>query len=133
MNSEQPDTDAPIQHYSEVLLARAAPIFEQAARAAQALGLHALVHTQGNPPTLCLQVSHHPQGFASHYLIQFDGSSAKVHHQLYFANEGTQRTLPGGIDSINNMVLDTQLSELFREGFSLSLPPLEQRHPKGFW
>lgn len=133
MNSEQQSPDDPIRHYSEVLLARAAPLFEQAAVAARELGLHALVHTQGDPPALTLQVSLDDRSYASHYLIQFDSSSARVHHQLYFAIDGTTRTLPGGVDSINNMVLDTQLSELFREGFSVSLPPLEQRHPKGFW
>src|SRR5690606_18337403 len=126
-----PDNTVP--HYSEVLLARAAPVFEQAALAAQEQGLHALVHTQGNPPELCLEVGREEHGYSSHYRIRFDSATSQVLHQLYFANDGSTRALPGGVDSINNMVLDTQLSELFREGFDLSLPALEQRHPKGFW
>lgn len=31
------------------------------------------------------------------------------------------------------MVLDTQLDDLFREAFQLSLPELRERHPEGFW
>lgn len=133
MNNEQQRPVDTVQHYSEVLLARAAPILEQAALAAREQGLQALVHTQGSPPALCLEVSRDERSFTSHYRIQFDDATCQVHHQLYFARDGSSRTLPGGVDSINNMVLDTQLSELFREGFNLSLPALEQRHPKGFW
>lgn len=133
MNSEHQNPVDTVQHYSEVLLARAAPILEQAALAAREQGLQAQVHTEGSPPELCLEVSRDKRGFSSHYRIQFDSPTGQVHHQLYFASDGSRRTLPGAVDSINNMVLDTQLSELFREGFNLSLPSLEERHPKGFW
>lgn len=133
MSTDQQIPDDPIQHYSEVLLARAVPVFEQAAESAREAGLHAQVHAQGTPPELCLQVRTDEHGYASHYLIQFDTRSQQVQHQLFFATDGTSRTLPGGVESINNMVLDTQLSDLFREGFSVTLPSLEERHPKGFW
>lgn len=119
--------------YSEVLLARAAPVFEQAALAAQQAGLHAVVHTSGNPPELCLQVSHRETAHASHYRIRLDPTSQQVQHQVLLAVDGSCRRLLAGLDSINSMVLDTHLSDLFREGFSISLPPVEERHPRGFW
>lgn len=121
------------RRYSELLLARAAPVFEQAARSAREAGLHASVHTMGNPPELCLQVSTGDGAHASHYLIQLDQASLLVQHQLLLAIDGSSRRLNGGLDSINNMVLDTHLSALFREGFGVILAPLEERHPKGFW
>src|SRR5690606_30978746 len=57
MTSMTAVTDQHRQQYSEVLLARAAPLFEQTALAAGEAGLHAQVHVQGTPPELCLQVS----------------------------------------------------------------------------
>lgn len=122
-----------MRRYSELLLARAAPIFEQAALSAREAGLHASVHTEGNPPELCLRVSTDESGHASHYLIQLDQAGRRVRHQLLLAIDGSSRRVSGGLDSINNMVLDTHLSALFREGFSITLPALEERHPKGFW
>lgn len=121
------------RRYSELLLARAAPIFEQAALSAREAGLYARVHTDGDPPELCLQVSSDETGHASHYLIQLDQGGQQVRHQLLLAIDGSSRRISGGLDSINNMVLDTHLSTLFREGFSVTLPALEERHPRGFW
>lgn len=131
--TDQPAPDELARHYSEVLLARAVPLFEQVAQAARDVGLHAEVHTSGNPTQLYLQVKSSKDGTASHYLIQLDGITRQVQHQLFLATDGTTRRLPGGVDSINNMVLDTQLAMLFREGFGITLPAVELRHPPGFW
>lgn len=133
MMTDQPTPDELAQYYSQVLLARAAPLFEQVAQAARDAGLYAEVHTSGNPTQLYLQVKSSEQGHASHYLIQLDSSTRQVQHQLFLAADGTTHRLPGGIDSINSMVLDTQLAALFREGFGVTLPAVEQRHPAGFW
>ena len=121
------------RRYSEVLLARAAPVFEQAALSAREAGLQATVHTGGNPPELCLHVSANDNAHASHYLIQLDQASLQVQHQLLLTVDGRCRWVSGGLESINNMVQYTHLSTLFREGFSVILPPVEERHPKGFW
>lgn len=133
MTTAHPPPEDLAQRYSEVLLARAAPLFEQAALIAQDSGLHPEVYTSGSPPELCLQVRSSEQGYASYYLIKLDSGTRQVHHHLYFAINGTTRRLLGGLDSINSMVLDTHLAQLFREGFSVTLAPLEQRHPAGFW
>lgn len=133
MMTDQSTPDELAQHYSQVLLARAMPLFEQAAQGARDAGLHAEVHTSGNPTQLYLQVRSSEHGYASHYLIQLDSSTRQIQHQLFLAADGTTRRLPGGVDSINSMVLDTQLATLFREGFGMTLPAVEQRHPAGFW
>ncbi|PRB80470.1 hypothetical protein [Pseudomonas sp. MYb185] len=121
------------RRYGEILLARAAPLFEQAALAARQAGLNAVVHTAGSPPELCLEVSAVEHGHASHYRIAADTSRGQVRHQLYFVTDGTTRTLEAGLDSINSMVLDTQLATLFHDGFALTLPAVAERHPAGFW
>ena len=128
-----PVADTFARRYGEILLARAAPLFEQAALAARQAGLRATVHTSGAPPELCLEVRASDHGYASHYRITADIGSRQVRHQLYFAADGTTRTLEAALESINSMVLDTQLLTLFRDGFGLSLPVLTQRHPAGFW
>ena len=133
MMTEQPTPDGLTQRYSQILLARAAPLFEQIAQAARDAGLDADVHTSGSPMQLCLQVRSSPHGHASHYLIQLDSSSQQVQHQLFLAADGTTRKVAGGVESINSMVLDTQLATLFREEFQVTLPIKEQRHPAGFW
>ncbi len=132
MTSMTAVTDQHRQQYSEVLLARAAPLFEQTALAAGEAGLHAQVHVQGTPPELCLQVSRDADSRSSHYLIRLD-SDGRVLHQLLLVPEGSCRRLSAGLESINSMVLDTQLDDLFREAFQLSLPELRERHPEGFW
>ena len=85
-----------------MLLARAAPVFEQAALAAQEQGLHALVHTRGNPPELCLEVSREEHGYSSHYRIRFDSATSQVLHQLYFANDGSTRAIDGADHSLSS-------------------------------
>ena len=131
--SAPPPADAFARRYGEILLGRAAPLFEQAALAARQAGLRATVHTSGAPPELCLELKASDQGYASHYRISADIGGGQVRHQLYFAADGTTRTLGAGLDSINNMVLDTQLVTLFHDGFALDLPVVSQRHPAGFW
>ena len=121
------------RRYGETLLARAAPLFEQAALNARQAGLEAMVHTAGSPPELCLEVRGMEQSYASHYRIEADTARQCVHHVLYFVADGTSQTLDGGLDSINAMVIDTQLASLFREGFDLTLPTVAARHPAGFW
>lgn len=134
MNNDDPSAvNEPTERYSQIILARAAPLFDQVAHAARHAGLHAEVHASGNPIELCLQVKDSEHGHASHYLIQFDSHTRCVQHQLFLADTGTTQKLAGGIDSVNGMVLDTQLATLFREAFNLTLPTVEERHPAGFW
>ena len=126
-------TDLFLRRYGETLLAKAAPLFEQAALNARQAGLSATVNTSGNPSELCLEVKEAKQTYASHYRIEADTSRQCVRHVLYFVTNGTTRTLDGGLDSINAMVIDTQLASLFRDGFALTLPAVSARHPAGFW
>lgn len=126
-------TELFLRRYGETLLARAAPLFEQAALNARQAGLDAMVHTAGSPPELCLEVRTTDQPYASHYRIEADTARQCVHHVLYFVADGTTQALDGGIDSINAMVIDTQLASLFRDGFALTLPAVSARHPAGFW
>ncbi|WP_193072840.1 hypothetical protein [Pseudomonas sp. FME51] len=125
--------DVFLRRYGETLLAKAAPLFEQAALNARQAGLNATVHTSGSPSELCLEVKESEQSYASHYRIETDTARQCVRHVLYFVADGTTRTLEGGLDSINAMVIDTQLASLFREGFALTLPTVAARHPAGFW
>lgn len=126
-------TEAFMRRFGETLLATAAPLFEQAALNAREAGLQAMAHTAGNPPELCLEVKAADQPYASHYRISADTARQCVEHALYFVADGTTRTLEGGLDSINSMVVDTQLATLLRDGFGVKLPTVEARHPAGFW
>lgn len=125
--------DVFLRRYGETLLAKAAPLFEQAVLNARQAGLNATVHTTGNPSELCLEVKESEQSYPSHYRIEADTARQCVRHVLYFVADGTTRTLEGGLDSVNAMVIDTQLASLFREGFALTLPTVSARHPAGFW
>ncbi|AVK02696.1 hypothetical protein CSB93_4397 [Pseudomonas paraeruginosa] len=82
-------------------------------------------------PRLRLEVGE-PGAEKSHYsLLAIPGE--RVIHRQYLAGAGEWHSLPGELESINPMVLDSELAVFFRRAFDLRLAGPGRRHPAGFW
>lgn len=113
------------------LVDNAAPYFEEAARYAHAHGLQARTQLRNGKSTeLRLIIKHNDDETTFMYRIGALPNDERVVHEKVYGDE-VQR-LEGTLDSINQTLVETELSAFFIKAAALQLDYVCKRHQPGF-